>query len=206
MIPVELDDAVLEVPEMSDNSRTLAATALSALVLLASHMSLAGADEEAAWLSLSVGRGVQAEHADNELLNATAVAIGASVQPGANVFSFRYTRLGSESTTGDIALLVERPLVSRKARITAGAGVGLVYGNAVEHLGPLYGEKSTGGGAPAYQHAGAAWHVEVTTNSSSSVRAGMQGFGAVAGSSSFWGLALVLHLGPVGLQQGRCDR
>ena len=190
---------------MGNSLRLLVAAALSIPLLIGPQASLAAGSNETAWLSLAVGRGVQGNRGDNQMLNATAIALGASVQPGAIIVSFRYTRLGSESATGDIALLLERPVVCRKVRVTAGAGIGMLYGNAAWNTEPVYGEKSTGDGQIAYQHAGAAWHLEVTTNSSASVRAGIQGFGAVAGSGDFWGLALVLHVGPVGKEQGRCD-
>lgn len=187
---------------MSSKYRVFVVTLLGLSLLLTPLLSYAGGDE-AAWLSLSVGRGAQAERPDNELLNAMAIALGASVQPGRTIFSFRYTRLGSESATGDIALLLERPIEFGGARVTAGAGIGLLYGNAVQRWDPALVEKSIGGGDVAYHDAGAAWHVELTTNSSSNVRAGIQGFGAVADRGDFWGLALVLHIGPVGGERGR---
>lgn len=161
----------------------------------------AGNSPPAAWVSLGFGRGAPPERVDHELLASSAIVLGGSVQRSPSIFSFRYTRLGGEVAAGDIALLYERALVRRRVRVTAGLGAALLYRNDPAQEDPLPAAKHAGDATGTYDQAGAAWHVEVTTNASPNVRGGLAAFGSAAGEGSFWGLALILHLGDLGPQR-----
>lgn len=175
------------------------------VVALPSPGFAAGNAPVASWVSLGFGRGVPPERADNELLAASAIVLGGSVQRSQDIFSFRYSRLGWDVATGDIALLYERGVLRRRVRVTVGVGAGLLYRNNHFREEPLPVAKHAAETTGTYDRAGAAWHVELTSNSSRDVRGGLAAFGSVAGEASFWGLALVLHLGDLGPPRGNGD-
>jgi hypothetical protein len=178
------------------SNKTLIAQLLCGLIALivAACTCQAASTADAAWLSLGIGGGARTDDADNHLLDAESISIGASVRRASNVVSLRHARLDATTTTNDFALLLERVLVSRKVNVTAGAGVAWLRQDRERAYGPFAVKRSSAVDATV-DNVGVAWHIQIATNSGANLRGGLQWFGSLAGEASFWGMGIVLDVG-----------
>lgn len=191
---------------MGNKVRRIAA--IASVVVLASiwtSPSLAGDNPCAAWFSLALGCGGSAGYMEEESFDAMAIALGASIQPCDTILSIRYTELDTKDVSGDIALLLERSWDLGGTQVTGGAGLGLLFRESSVRRECFCGQKSVTPRVTKSDAPGPVWHLQLARPVSGSIRAGLEAFGAFHELYGFWGVALVLDVGCLAVERGRCD-
>ncbi|MBK7670748.1 MAG: hypothetical protein IPJ24_05030 [bacterium] len=154
------------------------------------------ATPEGEWLTVGIGRGNDDSRESNELFDEAGFLLGGSILRDAHIWTLRHARVGFEQSSGDVAFLYERVLSRQRVLVSVGAGVGLLYrdqgGTSFEPTCCVY---EIAPKSEFFDKAGVAWAAQVLTGTRATVGWGLQGFGAVAGERSFWGVALVVQIG-----------
>lgn len=139
------------------------------------------------WFCAGLGGGSVSGGETDQLFERLSVVLSGNVAFGANAISARFAKLGFGESDGDVAVLFRRSMVAGQVELSAAAGPGMLYRR--------YGTITDGPDDEVFDRAGIAWAAEIIKRSISPAAIGLAGFGEVAGSRSFWGMALLLCLG-----------
>ena len=147
----------------------------------------AGSIERNGWFSVGVGGGATRGGRENLLFDRTSLVMSGCFARGRDAVSVRYAQVGFGESDGDVAILYGRTLVDRQVELRVSAGPGILYRH--------YGVISDGPDDEMFDRAGLAWSIEAISHTRTSLAIGVTGFGEIAGSRGFGGLAILLQVG-----------
>lgn len=149
--------------------------------------------EQAEWLVVGAGAGTNAAAVSNVIFDDVAFMLGGSVLRRSHIWSLRYTRVGTNGSIGDVAVLYDRVLARAPLLVSAGIGAGLLYRDSAGVTSCCAGESSSAYGM--FDEVGLAWWAQAASARPSGFNAGACLFGSVGGGRDYWGLALVARIG-----------
>ena len=157
------------------------------------RVAMAAPSEEAEWLVVGVGAGTGAAAVSNVIFDDAAFMLGGGVLRRSHIWSFRYTRVGTNGSIGDVAVLYDRVLARAPLLVSAGIGAGLLYRDSAGATSCCGGESDSAYGM--FDEVGLSWWAQAASDRRSGFNAGACLFGSVGGGRDFWGIALVARIG-----------
>lgn len=178
---------------MSSTHLFLGLLVLCPLCAADARVASAAPREEAEWLVVGVGAGTNRAADTNVIFDDVAFMLGGGVLRQSHIWSLRYTRVGTNGSVGDVAVLYDRVLARAPLLVSAGIGAGLLYRDSAGVTSCCAGESNSAHGM--FDEMGLAWWAQAASARQSGFNAGACLFGSVGGGRDFWGLALVARIG-----------